>query len=138
MVFIMRGVSSKVMKTLIPGSVLACADNSGAYEFRIIHIIGKGGGGRHGKLASAGIGDIVSASVRKGTPTYLKKPVRVVIVRQKAPLRRANGLHVRFEDNAGVMVSEENMPIGTEIKGAIAREVAERFSNIKGVASRIV
>ena len=60
----MRGVSSKVIKTLIPGSVLTCADNSGAYEFRIIHIIGKGGGGRHGKLASAGIGDIVSASVR--------------------------------------------------------------------------
>ena len=99
----MRGLSSKVMKTLIPGSVLTCADNSGAYEFRIINVIGKGSGGRHGKLASAGIGDIVSASVRKGSPTYLKKPVRVVIVRQKASVRRANGLHIRFEDNARIL-----------------------------------
>ncbi len=127
-----------MMKTLVPGSVMTCADNSGAYEFRMIHIIGKGGGGRHGKLAAVGIGDIVSVSVRKGTPTYLKKPVRVIVVRQKAPIRRANGMRIRFEDNAAIMVNEENLPIGTEVKGAIAREVVERFVKIGGIASRIV
>ncbi len=126
------------MKTLVPGAVLVCADNSGAYEFRMIHIIGKGGGGRHGKLAAAGIGDIISASVRKGTATYLKKPVRVVVVRQRAALRRANGMRIRFEDNAGIMITDENLPIGTEVKGAIAREVVERFVKVAGIAARIV
>lgn len=134
----MKGISSKVMKTLVPGAVLTCADNSGAYEFRMIHIIGKGGGGKHGKLAAVGVGDIVSVSVRKGTATYLKKPVRVVVIRQKAPIRRSNGMRVRFEDNAAIMVNEENLPIGTEVKGAIAREVVERFVKVGGIASRIV
>lgn len=134
----MRGIPSRVTKTLVPGSVLVCADNSGAYEFRMIHIIGKGGGGRHGKLAAVGVGDILSASVRKGTPTYLKKPVRIVVVRQRAPLRRANGMRIRFEDNAAIMISDENLPIGTEVKGAIAREVVERFVKVAGIASRIV
>ncbi len=134
----MKGISSKVMKTLIPGSVFGCADNSGAYEFRIIHPIGKSGGGRHGKQAAAGVGDLVSASVRRGTAAYLKKPVRVLVIRQKAPIRRANGMRIRFEDNAGIIVGEDNLPVGTEIKGAIAREVVERFVKVAGIAARIV
>jgi large subunit ribosomal protein L14 len=134
----MKGISSKVMKTLIPGSVFVCADNSGAYEFRMIHIIGKGGGGRHGKQAAAGVGDLVSASVRKGSQTYLKKPVRVLLIRQRASIRRANGMRIKFEDNAGIIVGEDNLPVGTEIKGAIAREVVERFVKVAGIASRIV
>ncbi|MGC8710094.1 MAG: uL14 family ribosomal protein [Candidatus Micrarchaeia archaeon] len=132
----MKGVSTNISKTLIPGSKLSCADNSGAFEFSIIHIIGKGG--RKGRLSAAGIGDIVSASVKKGSPTYLKKPVKVVIIRQKAPIRRANGMRVKFEDNAGVMIGEGNLPVGTEIKGAIAREVVERFAKVAGIASRVV
>jgi large subunit ribosomal protein L14 len=132
----MKGISSRISKTLVPMSVLSCADNSGAAEFRIINKLGKGHA--HGKLAAAGLGDIVIASVIKGTPTYLKKPVRVVIIRQKAPIRRGNGMRVRFEDNAGIMVSEDNLPIGTEVKGAMAREVVERYAKIAGIASRIV
>lgn len=132
----MKGLSSKISKTLMPGAVLTCADNSGALEFRIIHIIGKGG--KHGSLAGAGIGDIVSASVRKGNATYIKKPVRVVIIRQRDEVRRANNMRVRFEDNAGVMINDENLPIGTEVKGPMAREVVERFVKVAGVASRIV
>ena len=133
----MKGVASKVTKTLIPGTEIHCADNSGAYTFRMIHIIGKTGG-RPGKLTAAGVGDIVSASVRKGNPTYIKKPVRVVIIRQRATIRRANGMRVKFEDNAGIMVNDENLPIGTEVKGAMAREVVERFVKIGGIASRVV
>ncbi len=134
----MKGISSKVMKTLIPGSVFVCADNSGAHEFRMIHIIGKGGGGRHGKQAAAGVGDLVSASVRKGSQAYLKKPVRVLLIRQRASIRRANGMRIKFEDNAGIIVGDDNLPVGTEIKGAIAREVVERFVKVAGIASRIV
>ncbi len=133
----MKGVASHVTKTLIPGAVLVCADNSGAYEFRMIHIIGKTDG-RHGKVTPAGVGDIISASVRKGTATYLKKPVRVIVIRQKQAIRRSTGMRVKFEDNAGIMVSEDNLPVGTEVKGAMAREVVERFVKVAGIASRIV
>ncbi|MDE1860916.1 MAG: uL14 family ribosomal protein [Candidatus Micrarchaeota archaeon] len=133
----MKGISSKIVKTLVPGAVMTCADNSGAYELRMIHIIGKTGG-RPGKMTAAGVGDLVSASVRKGSATYLKKPARVIVIRQKAPIRRSNGMRVRFEDNAAIMVTEDNLPIGTEVKGAMAREVVERFVKVAGVASRIV
>ncbi len=132
----MRGLSTKITKTLIPMSVLTCADNSGAMQFRIINKLGKGH--RHGRLAAAGLCDIVSASVIKGTAAYLKKPVKVVIIRQRAPIHRHNGMRVRFEDNAGIMIGEDNLPIGTEVKGAMAREVVERFVKVAGIASRIV
>jgi len=133
----MKGVAAHITKTLVPGAVLTCADNSGAYEFRMIHIIGKTDG-RHGKMSAAGVGDLVSASVRKGTATYLKKPVRVVIIRQRSQIRRSNGMRLKFEDNAGIMVGDDNLPVGTEVKGAMAREVVERFVKVAGVASRIV
>jgi len=132
----MKGFSTKVTKTLVPMSTITCADNSGAVEFRVINKLGKGH--RHGRLAAAGLCDIVIASVIKGSPTYLKKPVRVVIIRQRAPIRRHSGMRIRFEDNAGIMISEENLPIGTEVKGAMAREVVERFVKIAGIASRVV
>ncbi|MDE1873840.1 MAG: uL14 family ribosomal protein [Candidatus Micrarchaeota archaeon] len=132
----MRALSSRISRTLVPMSTMTCADNSGAMIFKIINKLGKGHA--HGRLAAAGLGDIVIASVIKGTPTYLKKPVRVVIVRQKAPIRRGNGMRLRFEDNAGIMIGDDNLPIGTEVKGAIAREVVERFVKVAGIASRIV
>ncbi|VVB76802.1 50S ribosomal protein L14 [uncultured archaeon] len=132
----MKGVSTKITKTLIPSSTLTCADNSGAAMFKIINKLGKGH--RHGRLAAAGLGDIVIASVIKGTPTYLKKPVRVVIIRTKSPVRRHSGMRLRFEDNAGIMIGEDNLPIGTEVKGAMAREVVERFVKVAGIASRVV
>lgn len=132
----MKGLSTKVTKTIVPMSTLTCADNSGAMLFRVINKLGKGY--KHGGLAAAGLCDIVIASVIKGTPMYLKKPVRVVIIRQRASIRRSNGMRVRFEDNAGIMVGEDNLPIGTEVKGAMAREVVERYVKIAGVASRIV
>ncbi len=132
----MKGLSTRITKTLVPGAILNCADNSGALEFKMIHIIGKGG--RKGRMAAAGIGDIIRASVVKGSQTYIKKPVRVVVIRQKAPMKRSNGMVVKFEDNAGIMVGDDNMPIGTDIKGAIAREVIERFIKTAGIASRVV
>jgi large subunit ribosomal protein L14 len=132
----MKGLSSKISKTLVPMSTLSCADNSGAVEFRIINKLGKGH--RHGRLAAAGLCDIVIASVIKGSPAYLKKPVRVIIIRQRAAIKRHSGMRVRFEDNAGIMVGEDNLPIGTEVKGAMAREVVERFVKTAGIASRIV
>lgn len=132
----MKGLSTKITKTFVPMSTLTCADNSGAAQFKMINKLGKGHA--HGRLAAAGLGDIIIASVIKGNSTYLKKPVRVVIIRQKAPIRRHSGMRVRFEDNAGIMIGEDNLPIGTEVKGAMAREVVERFIKVAGIASRVV
>ena len=120
----MKGLSTRISKTMVPGTVLTCADNSGARTLMIINRIGKGGG-RKGRYSKSGICDVVIASVKSGTPQYVKKIVRVMVIRQKAPIRRANGMRVKFEDNAGILVTDSNLAVGTEVKGA-------------GIASRVV
>lgn len=132
----MKGIATKISKSLVPGSILTCADNSGAKTLMVINKIGKAG--RRGRLPAMGIGDVIKASVKNGTPQYAGKTVRVVIIRQRQPIRRANGLRIKFEDNAGILVSDTNLPIGTEVKGPMAREVIERFVKIAPVASRVI
>ncbi len=132
----MRQISSRVSKGLIPGSVVICADNTGAKALRIISK--KGVGGTHRKLKNVGVGDIIIASVRSGSPEYMKKKVRAVIIRQRSPIRRKDGLRVRFEDNAAILVNDANLAVGTEVKGVMAREVLERYVKLAGVASRVV
>jgi large subunit ribosomal protein L14 len=63
---------------------------------------------------------------------------KAVVIRQKKEYRRPDGLRVSFEDNAMVIVNENNEPKGTEIKGPVAREVAERFPKIGSMATIIV
>ncbi len=133
----MKGLSTKISKNLVPGSVLACADNSGAKTLMIINRLGKGGHSK-GRYSKSGIGDVVTASVKSGTPQYIKKKVKVVIIRQRSPIRRANGMRVRFEDNAGILVSDAMLAVGTEVKGAMAREIVERYIKLAGIASRVV
>lgn len=133
----MKGLSTRISRNLIPSSVLVCADNSGAKTLMIINRLGKGGNTK-GRYSCSGIGDIVIASVKSGTPQYIKKKVRVVIIRQKSPIRRANGMRIRFEDNAGILVTDTNLAVGTEVKGAMAREIVERYVKLAGIASRVV
>ncbi len=132
----MKGLSTRVSKGLVPGSILTCADNSGAKTLMIINKIGKAG--RHRKMAGCGVGDVIMASVKSGSPTYIKKKVRAIIIRQKSPMRRANGIHVRFEDNAAILVTDVNLAVGTEVKGAMAREIVERYVKLAGIASRVI
>ena len=134
----MKSIATNISKTLIPGSVLTCADNSGAKMIMIINKVGKGGGGKRGKLAASGIGDIFTGSVKVGSPEYIKKKVQAVIIRQKQPIRRPNGMRVKFEDNACILVKEGGLPVGTEVKGPMAREVVEIYIKMAGVASRVV
>ncbi|MCL5433764.1 MAG: uL14 family ribosomal protein [Candidatus Marsarchaeota archaeon] len=133
----MKGLSTYISKTLVPGSVLTCADNSGAKTLMIINKLG-GKAGRHRRMAASGIGDVVIASVKSGSQAYIKKKVRAVIIRQKSPIRRANGMHVKFEDNAAILINDVNLAIGTEVKGAMAREVVDRYIKLAGIASRVV
>ena len=118
------------------GSLVTCADNTGARELKIISVAGYSGTkNRHPK---AGIGDKVTVSVTKGTPEMRRQVLEAVIVRQRKSIRRPDGTRVKFEDNAAVIIDEMEEPRGTEIKGPVAREVAERFGSIASTATMIV
>jgi large subunit ribosomal protein L14 len=84
------------------------------------------------------VGDIVVASVKKGTPEMRRQIVYAVIVRQRRPFRRADGTMVHFEDNAAVITTEEGETKGSDIKGPVARESAERWPRIAATASTII
>lgn len=132
----MKGLTANVTKGLTTGSILECHDNSGAKEIFIISGIGTKG--TRGRYPTFGIGNIVIASVKKGNPDMIKKVVRALIVRQKKEFRRANGMRIMFEDNAAVLVTEDNLPVGTEIKGVVAREIAERFPKVSAISPGMV
>jgi large subunit ribosomal protein L14 len=132
----MKGLGSKISKGLHVGSTLVCADNSGA---KVVQIIGVKGTKAHYTLyPKAGIGDVVIVSVKKGDQKVKGKVLRAVIIRQRKMFRRPNGLRVCFEDNAAVIIDENGLPVGTEIKGVIAREVAERFPKVAAIAPSVV
>ena len=132
----MKGYGSKVVKTLIPSTWLTCTDNSGAKILGIINVIGMTG--KHARCPRAGVGDIVVASVKKGKPDMIKKVVRALIVRQKKEYRRPNGVRISFEDNAAVLINDTMLPVGTEIKGVVAKEVAERYPKVAAVSAGVV
>lgn len=132
----MEALKADVTQGLEKGSLVTCADNTGARELRIISVAGYSGTkNRHPK---AGIGDKVTVSVTKGTPEMRRQVLEAVIVRQRKPIRRPDGIRMKFEDNAAVLIDENGEPRGTDIKGPIAREVAERFGSIASTATMIV
>jgi len=132
----MKGLGSHIPKTLILGSRLLCHDNSGAKQVEIIGVAGyKGVRGRNPK---AGVGDVIIAAVKKGKPDMVKKKVKAVIIRQKKEIRRPSGLRVSFEDNACVLVNDDMLPIGTEIKGVVAKEISERHPKVAAIAPGVV
>jgi large subunit ribosomal protein L14 len=132
----MEALKADVTQGLEKGSLLLCSDNTGAREVKVISVAGyHGTKNRHPK---AGVGDKVTVSVTKGTPEERRQVKEAVIVRQRKPIRRPDGTRVKFEDNAVVLVNENEEPQGTEIKGPVAREVAERFGSIASTATMIV
>ena len=137
--FMARGVLGqrpKISKGLPAGSVLKCTDNTGARALRIIQVMGYKG--RLGRVPAAAVGDMVVVSVRKGTPDMRKKIFQAIVVRQKKPYRRAEGTWVQFEDNAAVIMTPEGEMRGSEIRGPVAKEAAERWPRIASAASIIV
>ncbi|RME79525.1 MAG: 50S ribosomal protein L14 [Methanobacteriota archaeon] len=132
----MKAIASSITKTMTLGTKMKCNDNTKAKELKIIGVVGyKGVRGRNPK---AGIGDLVICSVIKGDPSIKGTVVKAVIIRQKKEFKRANGWRVAFEDNAAVLVNDEGIPQGTEIKGVVAREVVERFPKVGAVAPGVV
>jgi len=132
----MEALKADVTQGLSKGSLITCADNTGARELKVISVAGYSGTkNRHPK---AGIGDKVTVSVTKGTPEMRRQVLEAVVVRQRKPIRRPDGTRVKFEDNAAVIIDDLDEPRGTEIKGPVAREVAERFGSIASTATMIV
>ena len=96
----MKGVAGKQCRGVQMGSVLNVIDNTGAKTISIITVPGYHGTSR--RYPKAGVGDIVIASVKKGSPEMRRQVVYAIIVRQRRPFRRADGIMVQFEDNAAV------------------------------------
>jgi large subunit ribosomal protein L14 len=117
-------------------SRLKVADNTGAKEIMCIRVLG-GSRVRYGF-----VGDVIVASVKVATPGGAVKKgevVRAVIVRTAKEFVRADGSHIRFDDNAAVIISKENNPRGTRIFGPVARELRERsFMKIISLAPEVL
>ena len=132
----MKALTSNVVKSLPIGARLQCVDNTGAREVEIISV--KGYKGVRRRLASAGVGDMIVISVKKGNVEMRREVTTAVVVRQKKEFRRADGLRVKFEDNAAVIISPEGAIKGSEIRGPVAKEAADRWPAIGSAASIIV
>lgn len=131
-----KAIKSSITRSIQVGSRMVCADNTGAKELEVVAV--KGYGGVKRRVPRAGVGDQVIVSVKKGKPEIRKQILHAVIVRQKQYYTRPNGSKIKFHDNAAVIISEEGMPRGTEIKGAIAKEAAERWIKIGGLSSIVI
>ena len=114
---------------------LMVADNSGARRIMCIHPLGGDAGLR------AGLGDVITASVKEASPdSQVKKGtvVKAVVVRTRKEHRRRDGTYIRFDDNAAVLINDANEPIGTRVFGPVARELREKkFTKIVSLAPEV-
>lgn len=107
-------------------SRLKVADNSGVRELMVIRVLGGS------KVRFGNIGDVVVGTVKKAIPNSnvpKGKVVRAVIVRTKHGARREDGSHIKFNDNACVLIKEDKSPVGTRILGPVARELRDHGYN---------
>lgn len=132
----MKGLPGRQTRGLLKGARINCVDNTGAKMVEIVSVLKYHG--THRRTPAAGIGDILMVAVKKGTPEMRKQLVNAVIVRQRRPFRRPDGMMVQFEDNAAVITNEIGEPKGSDIKGPVAREAAERWPRIAAVAAMIM
>ena len=117
-------------------SRLKVADNSGAKELLCIRVLGGS------KKKTANIGDVIVASVKSAAPGGMVKKgdvVKAVVVRTVSGVRRADGSYIKFDQNAAVILKEDNQPRGTRIFGPVARELREkRFMKIVSLAPEVL
>ena len=115
---------------------LTVADNSGAKVIRLINIPGSS------RRRYAHVGDVVVCNVREAAPNSAVRKgevVRAVVIRQAQGHRRPDGSYIKFDDNAAVLILENQLPRGTRIFGPVARELRDRgFMRIVSLASEVV
>ena len=117
-------------------SYLKVADNTGAKELKCIRVLGGS------KRKFGNIGDVIVASVRKAQPGGSVKKgdvVKAVIVRTAKGVRRSDGTHIRFDDNAAVIIKDDKNPRGTRIFGPVARELRDKdYMKILSLAPEVI
>jgi large subunit ribosomal protein L14 len=117
-------------------TILNVADNTGAKRLMCIRVLG----GSVRKYAN--IGDIIIASVKEATPGGVVKKgdvVRAVVVRSAKGLSRPDGSHICFDENAAVVINDQNAPRGTRVFGPVARELREKdFMKIVSLAPEVI
>ena len=132
----MKAVSARTTKSLNIGSLLEASDNSGARICKIVSV--KHGKTTKGRQGYAKIADWVKVSVRKGDPKMKGEVFDAIVIRQKKPWRRKTGERVCFSDNAVALLKDEKgNPKGTQVKGAVAREVQERWKEVAKIAGSV-
>ncbi len=114
---------------------LSVVDNTGAKEIMCIRVLGN-------NRKYAGVGDIIIGVVKRALPNMAIKRssvVRAIVVRTRKDINRADGMTIRFDDNAAVIVNTKNEPRGTRIFGPVAREIREQnYQKIVSLANEIV
>ena len=119
-----------------PQSYLVVADNSGAKKLMCIRVLGVN------EKQAGSIGDVIIAVVKEAIPNMALKRsdiVRAVIVRTCRGIRRPNGMSIRFDDNAAVIINKEGNPRGSRVFGPVARELRDRnFTKIVSLAPEVV
>ena len=117
-------------------SRLKVADNSGARELLVIRVLGGS------KVKSGNIGDVVVGTVKKAIPnsnTPKGKVVKAVIVRTVQGVARPDGSHIKFDDNACVLIKDDNSPVGTRVLGPVARELRDKnYMKIVSLAPEVL
>jgi len=120
---------------IYPQTMLTVADNTGAKKVMCIRVLG-------GNKPYAKIGDTIIAVVKEAIPNMpIKRSdvVRAIVVRTTKSIRRKDGMFIRFDDNAAVIVNMENNPRGTRVFGPVAREIRDKnYSKIVSLAPEVL
>ena len=120
---------------IYPQTMLTVADNSGAKKIMCIRVLG-------GNKKYAKVGDSIIGVVKEAIPNMpIKRSdvIRAIIVRTKKTIRRQDGMYIRFDDNAAVLVNAENNPRGTRVFGPVAREIRDKnLSKIVSLAPEVL
>ena len=120
---------------IYPQTILTVADNTGAKKIMCIRILG--GNKKYGQ-----IGDTIIGVVKEAIPNMPVKRsdiIRAIVIRTRKTIRRQDGMYIRFDDNAAVLVNVENNPRGTRVFGPIAREIRDKsFSKIVSLAPEVL
>ena len=120
---------------IYPQTILTVADNSGAKKIMCIRVLG-------GNKKYAKVGDSIIAVVKEAIPNMpIKRSdvIRAIIVRTKKTIRRQDGMYIRFDDNAAVIVNIDSNPRGTRVFGPVAREIRDKnFSKIVSLAPEVL
>ena len=130
------GMRRRISTGLVTGSMIDCADNTGARKLKLIQVVGYKGVRR--RLPNAGVGDLIIVSCREGTPEMRRQLFNAVVIRQRKPYPRRDGTWVQFYDNAAVILTPDGEMRGSDVKGPVAKEAVERWPRLNTISRMVV